>query len=157
MVITKIGVIASVQRNGLFIHTLRLAKHEALYPAQQRAQRSILYMCERPIRSRNKAVHETRHFKHIKRFLFGDIAFPYVYFLYSLCFSVFLDALSCFFVIVNLPASMVFTARCYASAVLAMALCPSVCLSVCLSQVGVLLKLLNVGSHKQHHTIDQEL
>ena len=29
--------------------------------------------------------------------------------------------------------SVVFTARCYASAVLAMALCPSVCLSVCLS------------------------
>jgi len=60
---------------------------------------------------------------------------------------------------------MVFTARCYASAVLAMALCPSVrlsvCLSVCLSvrptQVGVLLKRLNVGSHKQHHTIAQGL
>jgi len=36
-------------------------------------------------------------------------------------------------------------------------LCPSVCLSVRLSvspsQVGVLLKWLNVGSHKQHHTI----
>jgi len=31
----------------------------------------------------------------------------------------------------------------------------SVCLSVCLSQVGVLLKRLNVGSHKQHHTIAQ--
>jgi len=48
----------------------------------------------------------------------------------------------------------VFTARCYASAVLAMALCPSVrpsvCLSVCPSQVGVLLKRLYVGSHKQH-------
>jgi len=43
----------------------------------------------------------------------------------------------------------VFTARCYASAVLAMALC----LSVCPSQVGVLLKRLNVGSHKQHRTI----
>ena len=28
----------------------------------------------------------------------------------------------------------------------------SVCLSVCPSQVGVLLKRLNVGSHKQHHT-----
>ena len=48
----------------------------------------------------------------------------------------------------------VFTARCYASAVLAMALC----LSVCLSQVGVLLKQLNIGSHKQHHhTIAQGL
>ena len=39
----------------------------------------------------------------------------------------------------------VFTARCYASAVLAMAL---FCLSVRPSQVGVLLKRLNVGSHK---------
>jgi len=29
--------------------------------------------------------------------------------------------------------------------------------SVCLSQVGVLLKWLNVGSHKQHHTIVQVL
>ena len=48
----------------------------------------------------------------------------------------------------------VFTARCYASAVLAMALCLSVCPSVCPSQVGVLLKRLNVGSHKQHHTGD---
>jgi len=33
----------------------------------------------------------------------------------------------------------------------------SVCLSVCPSQVGVLLKRLNIGSHKQHHTIAQEL
>jgi len=47
----------------------------------------------------------------------------------------------------------IFTARCYASAVLAMGLCPSVRLSVRPSQVGVLLKRLNVGSHKQHHTI----
>jgi len=39
---------------------------------------------------------------------------------------------------VPLPPS-IFTGRCYASAVLAMALCPSVCPSVCLSQVGVLL------------------
>ena len=46
---------------------------------------------------------------------------------------------------------LIFTARCYASAVLAMALCPS----VRLSQVGVLLKRLNVASHKQHHTIAQ--
>jgi len=54
-----------------------------------------------------------------------------------------------------------FTARRYASAVLAMALCPSVRLSVSPSvrpsQVGVLLKRLNVGSHKQHHTIAQGL
>ena len=47
--------------------------------------------------------------------------------------------------------SWFFTARCYASAVLAMALCPS----VCPLQVGVLLKRLNVGSHKQHQTIAQ--
>jgi len=46
-----------------------------------------------------------------------------------------------------------FTARCYASAVLAVALCPS----VCPSQVGVLLKQLNVRSHKQHRTIAQGL
>ena len=48
---------------------------------------------------------------------------------------------------------------CYASAVLAMGLClsVSVCVCVCLSQVGVLLKRLNVGSHKQHHTIVQGL
>ena len=53
----------------------------------------------------------------------------------------------------------IFTARCYASAVLAMALCPSISvrLSVRPSQVGVLLKRLNVGSHRQHHTIPQRL
>ena len=50
-----------------------------------------------------------------------------------------------------------FTARCYASAVLAMGLCPSVSVSVCLSQAGVLLKRQDVGSHKQHHTIPQGL
>jgi len=49
---------------------------------------------------------------------------------------------------------LIFTTRCYASAVLAMALCPSIRLSVP-SQVRVLLKQLNVGSHKQHHTIAQ--
>ena len=31
-----------------------------------------------------------------------------------------------------------------------------VSVSVCLSQVGVLLKRLNVGSHKQHHTIARD-
>ena len=46
---------------------------------------------------------------------------------------------------------MIFTARCYASAVLAMALCPSV------RHKSVLLKRLNVGSHKQHDTIPQRL
>ena len=60
-------------------------------------------------------------------------------------------------------AFVVFTARCYASAVLAMGLCLSVsvcvrlCPSVRLSQVGVLLKQLNRGSHKQHHTIAQRI
>ena len=54
---------------------------------------------------------------------------------------------------------VVFTVRCYASAVLAMGLClsVSVSVSVCVSQVGVLLKRLNVGSHKQHRTIAQGL
>ena len=33
----------------------------------------------------------------------------------------------------------------------------SVHVRVCLSQVGVLLKRLNVGSHQQHHTIAQGL
>jgi len=42
---------------------------------------------------------------------------------------------------------IVFTAHCYASAVLDMGLCLSVSVSICLSQVGVLLKRLNVGSH----------
>jgi len=41
----------------------------------------------------------------------------------------------------------VFTARCYESAVLAVGLC--------LHKSRVLLKRLNVGSHKQHHTIPQ--
>jgi len=51
----------------------------------------------------------------------------------------------------SVKSRLVVTARCYASTVLAMAL------SVCPSQVGVLLKRLNVGSHKQHHTIAQGL
>jgi len=37
---------------------------------------------------------------------------------------------------------LVFTARCYVSAVLAMGLCPSVCLCQCLSQAGVLLQVV---------------
>ena len=63
----------------------------------------------------------------------------------------------------SVKSRLVFTARCYASAVLAThtykisCVPPSVCLSVRLSQVGVLLKWLNVGSHKQHHTIVQGL
>ena len=34
--------------------------------------------------------------------------------------------------------------------------CLSVSVCVCLSQVGVLLKRLNVGSHKQNHTIARD-
>jgi len=49
--------------------------------------------------------------------------------------------------------TILFTARCYASTVLAMSLCPSVC--VCLSQADVLLKRQNVKSHKQQNTIPQ--
>ena len=46
-----------------------------------------------------------------------------------------------------------------ALAVYAMVMCLSVCVSVsvCLSQVGVLLKWLNVGTRKQRHTIAQGL
>jgi len=45
----------------------------------------------------------------------------------------------------------VFTARCYACAVLAVGLCP------CLSQVGVLLKRLDLGSHKQQSRIGSRM
>ena len=64
------------------------------------------------------------------------------------------DSPDCLLILLSIS---IFTARCYASAVLAMVLCPSVHLSVCPSQAGVLLKRLNVGSHKQHHTIVQGL
>ena len=53
--------------------------------------------------------------------------------------------------------SSIFTARRYASAVLAVVVCLSVCPSVCPSQVGVLLKWLNIGTRKQHHAIAQGL
>jgi len=43
----------------------------------------------------------------------------------------------------------IFTVRCHGPV--------SVRPSVCLSQVGVLLKWLSIGSHKQHHTIAQGL
>jgi len=46
-----------------------------------------------------------------------------------------------------------FTARRHAGTVYAVVLCLSVGLSVCLSQVGLLLKRLNVGARKQRHTI----
>ena len=39
----------------------------------------------------------------------------------------------------------------YALAVYAIAVCPSVCVSVCLSQVGVLLKWLNIGTVSYTH------
>ena len=39
----------------------------------------------------------------------------------------------------------IITSRCYASAAYAVVVCPS----VCLSQAGIVLKLQNVGSHKQ--------
>jgi len=50
-----------------------------------------------------------------------------------------------------------FNQQCYANAVYDVVVCPSVCLSVCLSQVGVLQKWLNIGSHKLHCTIAQRL
>ena len=46
-----------------------------------------------------------------------------------------------------------FAVQSYASVVYAMALCLSVCLCLCPSQVGVLLKRLNIGSNKQHHSM----
>ena len=51
---------------------------------------------------------------------------------------------------------MPFTARRYASAILAVIVCLSVRLSVCLSQVGVVQIWLNLGSHKQRHTIARD-
>ena len=53
------------------------------------------------------------------------------------------------------------TARRYASAVLAVVVCPSVCpcvrLCVCLSQTGIVSKRLQIGSRKQRRTIAQGL
>jgi len=52
----------------------------------------------------------------------------------------------------------IFTARRYASAVLAIVMCPavpSVCLSVRPSHTAIVSKRLNIGSRKQHHTIAQ--
>ena len=70
------------------------------------------------------------------------------------------DELLYYTFIIHSASERIFTARCYASAVLAMSLCPwlRVCLSVCPSvchKSWVLLKWLNVGSHKQHNTIPQ--
>jgi len=49
--------------------------------------------------------------------------------------------------------SILFTVRRYASAVLAVVVCPS----VRLSQAGIVSKRLQTGSHKQCHTIAQGL
>jgi len=51
----------------------------------------------------------------------------------------------------------IFTARHHASAVYAINMCPYVRLSVRSSQVEVLRRRLDLGSHKQRHTIAQEL
>ena len=53
--------------------------------------------------------------------------------------------------------TLVFTVRYYLARVLADVVCLSVRPSVRLSQIGVLLKRLNVGSRKQRHTIAQGL
>jgi len=54
---------------------------------------------------------------------------------------------------------VVFTARRYASAVLAVVVCPSVCLSVCpsvrLSQAGIVSKRQHIESRKQRRTVAQ--
>jgi len=49
----------------------------------------------------------------------------------------------------------VFTARRYASAVLAVVGCPSVCPSVCLSQAGIVAKRQHIESRKQRRTVAQ--
>ena len=52
----------------------------------------------------------------------------------------------------------IFTARALLSRYMPWScVCVSVCLCLCLSQVGVLLKWLNVGTRKQRHTIAQGL
>jgi len=48
--------------------------------------------------------------------------------------------------------SLFLPAQCYASMVLAIIMCPT----VCRTQVGVLLRRLNLGSHKQCHTIARD-
>ena len=54
------------------------------------------------------------------------------------------------------PILMVFTARAMLCAVgYAMALCLCVCVCLCLSQVGVLLKRLDIGTCKQLRTLVQ--
>jgi len=50
---------------------------------------------------------------------------------------------------------VIFTARRYASAVLAVVVCPSVRLSVCLSQAGIVSKRQHIESRKQRRTVAQ--
>ena len=61
----------------------------------------------------------------------------------------------------NIHSGRVYTYKCFYRAMLCIRGTShgpvSVRPSVCPSQVGVLLKRLNVGSRKQHHTIDQGL
>ena len=55
---------------------------------------------------------------------------------------------------------LIFTAQCYAMRawyMLSSCVHLSICPFVCLSQVGVLLRWLNLGLHKQSHTIAQRL
>jgi len=49
----------------------------------------------------------------------------------------------------------IFTARRYASAVLAVVVCPSVCPSVRLSQAGIVSKRQHIESRKQRRTVAQ--
>ena len=51
--------------------------------------------------------------------------------------------------------SLIFTARRYASAVLAVVVCPSVRLSVCPSQAGIVSKRQHIESRKQRRTVAQ--
>ena len=79
----------------------------------------------------------------------------------SITSSLFHSRLKTFLFRKSFPPQLSFLPRDAMHPRLAMALCLSVrlsvCLSVCPSQVGVLLKRLNVGSHKQHDTIPQRL
>jgi len=113
------------------------------------------------------SVPSTHHFHHISplhSFTPGLKQLPFLQILPTVAYLIFFrtdftDSPDCLPIFFNLAYSFscspLFTTRCYASAVLALSVCLSVC--VCLSQVGVLLKWLNVGSHKQHHTIAQGL
>ena len=61
-------------------------------------------------------------------------------------------------VIKGIPNQGIFCSVSYSSLyLLSSCVCPSVCLSVCLSQVGVVQRWLNLGSHQQRHMIAQGL